>query len=248
MATILMLKCPETVFTQRCRIFSGCATIVAFALLTYVESASAQVLGQFHRTLMVTTMEPVTLDIEVSRGEVQILYSRDGQVSITGFAQSSANTKLDPDFFKSVLTIGQSGNHLTIRHVSNPAYREEGINVLYRIDVPYRTEVVSKVTDGKQTMSGIMGPVTAVTRSGDIKASYISRGMRAEVETGTLDFEVVGEHVEAKAGRGNISCTRLAQGITAETGDGDITLMVVGPSTAVVKSGTGRIDAGGVRG
>jgi DUF4097 and DUF4098 domain-containing protein YvlB len=197
---------------------------------------------------MVTTMEPVTLDIEVSRGEVQILYSHDGQVSITGFAQSSADTKLDPDFFKSVLTIEQSGNHLMIRHLSNPAYREEGINVLYRIDVPYRTEVVSKVTDGKQTMSGIMGPVTAVTRSGDIKASYISRGMRAEVETGTLDFEVVGEHVEAKAGRGNISCTRLAQGITAETGDGDITLMVVGPSTAVVKSGTGRIDAGGVRG
>jgi hypothetical protein len=189
----------------------------------------------------------VTLDIEVAKGEVQILYSRDGQVSIAGFAQASSGG-LDNKFFSAVLTIEQSGNHLKIRHVSNPAYPEEGINVLYRIDVPYRTEVNSKVNNGRQTLSGIMGPVTAATRKGDIKASYISKGLQAEAETGNLDLDVIGEHVEAKTGNGNISCTRLAQGITAETEDGDITLAVVGPSAAIVKSGTGRIDAGGVRG
>jgi DUF4097 and DUF4098 domain-containing protein YvlB len=221
--------------------------IVTLAWLTCVESTSGQVANQFRRTLTVTSTEPVALDIEVSRGDVQILYSRDGQVSITGFAQASGGP-LDSNFFKTVLTIEQRGNHLKIRHVSNPAYPEEAFNVLYRIDVPYRTEVISKVNNGRQTLSGIMGPVKVVTHKGDIKASYISKGLQAEVDSGNLDLEVIGEHVEAKTGNGNISCTRLAQGITAETEDGDITLMVVGPSTATVKNGTGRIDAGGVRG
>lgn len=39
----------------------------------------------------------------------------------------------------------------------------------------------------------------------------------------------------------------LPQGVSAETGEGDITLMVVGPSTAIVKKGIGRIDVGGAR-
>jgi DUF4097 and DUF4098 domain-containing protein YvlB len=86
-----------------------------------------------------------------------------------------------------------------------------------------------------------------VTGKGDIKASYISKGLQAEVDHGNLDLQVIGEHVEAKTGSGNISCARLAQGVSAETGDGDITLMVVGPSTATVEKGTGRIDVGGAR-
>ena len=247
MTTIPILKCTETALNPRFTVLLGWAMIVAIAGVTHVESASAQFADQFHRTLTVTTTEPVTLDIEVPKGDVQILYCRDGQVSIAGFAQASGGG-LNSNFFKAVLTVEQSGNHLKIRHVSNPAYSEEGINVLYRIDVPYRTEVNSKVNNGRQTLSGIMGPVKVVTRKGDIKASYVSKGLQAEVETGNLDLEVIGEHVKAKTGNGNISCTRLTQGVTAETEDGDISLLVVGPSTATVKSGTGRIEAGGVRG
>ncbi len=63
-----------------------------------------------------------------------------------------------------------------------------------------------------------------------------------------MDIQVIGEHVEAKTGRGNIAGSRLPKGVSAETGDGDITLMVVGPSTATVKKGSGRIDVGGARG
>jgi DUF4097 and DUF4098 domain-containing protein YvlB len=155
---------------------------------------------------------------------------------------------LDDNFFPTVLAIQQDGNRLTIRHVPNAAYREEGINVLYRIDVPYRTEVTSRLNRGQQNISGILGPVRAATGRGDIKASYVSKELQAQVENGNLDLQVIGEHVEAKAGSGNISCMRLAQGVSAETGDGDITLMVVGPSTATVKKGTGRIDVGGARG
>jgi hypothetical protein len=222
--------------------------ILAIALPAHVQMSSAQSVAEFHRILTVAPAEPVRLKVEVTSGEVEILYGRDGQVSISGFAKATVDAHVDENFFSRVLTVAQEGNHLVIRHGTDPAYPEKGISVLYRIDVPYRTEVTSKVNQGKQNISGIMGPVKALTVKGDIKAAYISKGLQAQVDEGNLDIQVIGEHVEAKAGSGNISCTRLAQGVSAETGDGDITLMVVGPSTATVKKGNGRIDVGGARG
>jgi DUF4097 and DUF4098 domain-containing protein YvlB len=222
-------------------------TVVSIVSVVCIRPSFAQVTADIRRTLVVTATEPVTLDVEVSSGDLQILYGREGQVSISGVAKASADAKLDNNFFPAVLTIEQEGNHLTIRHVPSPAYSEEGIRVLYRIDVPYRTEVTSRLNRGRQNISGILGPGKLVTGQGDIKASYISKGLQAEIDHGNLDLQVIGEHVEAKIGSGNISCARLAQGVSAETGDGDITLMVVGPSTATVKKGAGRIDVGGAR-
>jgi DUF4097 and DUF4098 domain-containing protein YvlB len=71
--------------------------------------------------------------------------------------------------------------------------------------------------------------------------------VQAKVGVGSLDLQVIGDLVEAEAGAGNIHCERLPRGVRAETGEGDITLMVVGPSTAVVRKGNGRIDIGGAR-
>jgi hypothetical protein len=213
-----------------------------------IHLSFARVTAEIHRTLVVPSTEQVMLDVEVPSGDLQILYGREGQVSIAGFATASADVKLDDNFFPTVLTIEQEENHVTIRHVPEPAYPEKGIGLLYRIDVPYRTAVTSKLDRGKQNISGILGPVKAVTRDGDIKASYVSKGLQARADNGNLDIQVIGEHVEAQTGRGNISCSRVAQGVSAETEDGDITLIVVGPSTATVKKGIGRIDVGGARG
>ena len=58
----------------------------------------------------------------------------------------------------------------------------------------------------------------------------------------------MGGRIEAHTGQGNIICLRAPRGIKAETQDGDISLSVVGASTAIVKSGSGRIDVGGARG
>jgi DUF4097 and DUF4098 domain-containing protein YvlB len=223
-------------------------TAVAIAFVACTPLSFAQATAQVHRTLTVTAAEPLTLDVDILRGDVEILYGRDGQLSISGIARASANAKLDDNFFSGVLNIEQVGNHVTIRHVPYPSYDEEGVKVSYRIDVPYRTQVTSGVNEGKQNISGIMGPVKATTGNGDIKASYVSKGVQAEVGSGNLDLQVVGEHVEATTGQGNISCSRLEQGVSAETGEGDITLMVVGPSIARVKRGNGRIDVGGARG
>lgn len=223
-------------------------TLVACALLVEAPGSVAQVGAEFHRTLMVAPAQPVMLEVQVSGGDLQILYGRDGQVSITAVAKASGDARLDDNFFPKVLSIDQRENHLTVIHAPNPAYAESGINVLYRIEVPYRTEVISRLNSGHQKVSGIMGPVKAAVGSGDIRADYITKGLQAEVGQGNLDIQVVGERVEAKTGKGNISCARIPQGVSAETGDGDITLMVVGPSTAQVKNGRGRVDIGGARG
>ena len=228
--------------------FCAATSVLAFVSMTLPPVAFAQSVDELHRTLPVTLAAPVALDVDLPRGELQILYSRDGQVSINALAQAPAGTRLDKGFLESVLSIEQDGNRIRIRHASAASYPEDAIKVLYRIDVPYRTEVVSTLGDGKVFISGILGPVKAITHRGDIKASYVSNGVVAETQTGNLDFEVIGERVEARTSSGNISCTRAAQGISAETNEGDITLMVVGPSTAIVKNGAGTIDVGGARG
>jgi putative adhesin len=249
---------PTTLTTRRTLPdLSGCSVrfrscllsivVAAITSLAFVPPSFAQLTSEFHRTLTVGSAEPVTLDVEITRGDLQIVYGRDGQITISGVAKTSADVRLDDNFFSSVLAIDQEGNHLHIRHLPNGAFPETGISVRYRIDVPYRTEVTSSLGRGKQNISGVLGPVAAVTDKGDVTAAYISRGVKAQVGSGTLDLQVIGEHVEAKADSGNISCTRLPQGVRAETGDGDISLMVVGPSTAIVKKGNGRIDVGGAR-
>jgi DUF4097 and DUF4098 domain-containing protein YvlB len=196
---------------------------------------------------MVTPSEPVALNVVLARGDLQIFYSQDGRVSITARGKASDGSKLDASYFKAVLAIEQNGNHIQLRNVRQQGKTQAGDNPHYRIDVPYRTEVTSKVDHGTQTLSGILGPIKAESGTGDIEVSYLSKSLQALVESGNLDLEVIGGHVEAKTGRGNISGTRLAQGVVAESRDGDIRLAVVGPSTATITSGVGRIEVTGAR-
>src|SRR6202007_2936066 len=99
--------------------------------------------------------ETVTLDVDVAAGELQVSYGRDGELSIAASARSSAQAGIADDFFSTVLSIEQSGNHIKI-HTSDAAAYEERIRVLYRIDVPYRTELTSKINSGKQVITGIL--------------------------------------------------------------------------------------------
>jgi hypothetical protein len=216
----------------------------AIAWLALVRLSSAQITPEFHRTLTVTSAEVVTLDVDVPDGELRVSYGRDGEVSIAVLAKASPKTDIVDSLSPVVPNIEQSGNHIKI-HVPDLADRE---NRIYRIEVPYRTVLTSRLNAGKQVITGILGPVNAVTNKGDIRAAYISKEVDAEVGDGNLDLQVIGGHVDAVAGRGDISGVRLPQGISAETGQGDVTLMVVGSSTAIVKSGTGRIDVSGARG
>jgi hypothetical protein len=190
----------------------------------------------------------MVLSVELRRGDLEILYSRDGQVSITAVGHTADDSMLGDNFFLTTLAIEQSGNHVSLRQIPNAAYSEEKIKVHLRIDVPYRTEINSTVEEGKQTIRGVLGPVQARADKGDIRVSYVSKTLHAATAKGNVELQMIGEHVDANVVSGNISGERLPKGITTENRDGDITLMVVGPSTATVVKGSGRIDVGGARG
>jgi len=227
---------------------SACVGVVAFAALVPAEILRAQVTAEFHRTLTVTSAEAVMLEVEVPCGDLEVAYRRDGEISIATVAKSASGAKLDSKDFASTLTVEQDGNQIRIKQASQRELCEPGISIFYRVDVPYRTELTSTLDRGKQSIRGILGPVKVVTGTGDVTVAYVSKAVEVQAGSGDLDVQVVGEHVEAKTGRGNIAGSRLPKGVSAETGDGDITLMVVGPSTATVKKGSGRIDVGGARG
>jgi hypothetical protein len=223
-------------------------SIVAVSVLMCGQLLSAQTASEFQQTLTVAPTEPVALDIDLLNGDLEVAYGRDGQVSIAASAKAPSGVRVDGTSAPAFPSVEQSGNRIIVRQVPNSNYPQKRSNTVYRIDVPYRTTLTSKLEVGKQSIEGLFGPVKAQTNSGDIRAAYISQGLEARVGTGNLDLQVIGGHVNATVGKGNISCERLPQGVNAETGDGDIKLTVVGSSTAIVKTGTGRVEVGGARG
>jgi len=215
--------------------------IVGTVDLTRIVSAKSSV--ELRRTLGVALDSPVLLDVMIPRMDLLIAYGANEQLSLEATAQGAAEK--DP---RDLLVIEQTGNHIRI---ATPAYdkpEEQQTKIVCRIAVPYRTEVHSVIENGTQNIVGIMGPVKAETSRGDIRVSYVSKEVFASTAIGNLEFKVIGSRVEAKAGDGNISCARVAQGTTAQTEDGDIVLKAIGPSTAVIMKGSGRVDADGVLG
>ena len=83
------------------------AWVTAITLVSWASGplVAAQVTTEIRRTLTVTSTEPLALDVEVPSGDLQILYGREGQVSISGVAKASAGAKLDDNFFPAALTI-----------------------------------------------------------------------------------------------------------------------------------------------
>ncbi len=220
-------------------------TVLGVSLcFSWIPHTLAQGALQFQETKPVALQEPVILDIDIEIGQLQILYNRDGQVTLSVSTQGSLGVEAGKDSPPLPL-VEQNGNHITIRMAG--ARDQKVRSAHYRLDVPYRTEVISRVGTGKQEISGIMGPVRVVTESGDTRVSYVSEDVAATVGNGSLNLDVIGGQVQARVRRGSIACTRAAQGISAETEQGDITLTAVGPSTAKVKEGSGRIEVSGAR-
>ncbi|HEX4165574.1 MAG TPA: DUF4097 family beta strand repeat-containing protein [Bryobacteraceae bacterium] len=172
------------------------------------------------------------LGIAVSKGDVTIGYSRDGEVSISASARDAAGKSWPIEFFESRFNIEQEENHITIRNSPNANYPDPtAVSISYKVGVPFRTEVSSTISGtGRQIIVGITGPARVVTSIGDIEASHVRFGL-----------------LRARTGKGNISCTRVAQ-VEAETGSGNITLLEDGPSTATVEKGLGRLEVSGARG
>jgi len=212
--------------------FCVCLAATIAALSRTAVALATEEVSFFERILSMDLKDGVNLSISIYRGNVEIGYRRDDEVAIHAFGQDASGKDLPEDFFNKRLVIDQKDNHVSIQDFPGPDSLVSALYTInYRIDVPYRTQVDSTVAAiGNQTLTGVYGPVTLVSGAGDISAQYVRFGL-----------------LKAKTGKGNISCTRCF-GVNAETGEGNITLMEDGSSKAVVKTGRGRIEVGGVNG
>ena len=206
-------------------------TVAALAIFWVSCVLSPVAWGQTALFQRVLTLElspdPLVLSIALSRGDLNIRYSREGEIRISGFTKNLADKSAAERFFKSGLVITQDKQNVTIRNAPNAS----DAAVQIEIDVPYRTELNSVVTGvGNQKLIGITGPAKLQSGEGDIDVTFVRLGL-----------------VEARTGKGKISCTRVLQ-VNVETGEGNISLVEDGNSKAVVKKGSGRIELGGARG
>jgi hypothetical protein len=224
--------------------------LLHFALPVLALSCNAfcqsQDSAQWHKTIAVSIAQPLTLNVHLIDGDLQIAYAHEGEVSIMAQVQPSAADNMPPNDLSDLIFTRVDGNNIVIQQ--RPFQPGGRLKASYRIGVPYRTELHSSVSSGGQMITGLMGPINAHSDQGNIHISYIAKGVYAETKTGDVFLEMVGERATVAARVGSIVCARINQGVNAETGNGDIALLVVGPSAAKVIQGTGRIEARGLRG
>lgn len=185
---------------------------------------------EFHRTLELAPSDHIILDVSIPDGDVTISYSHAGEISVSATAQAYEG-KVPADFFTHGLVVRRDGQHVKVQFNSKGASSGQSPHVSYTIDVPNWIEVNSNVGNGKQLISGVMGPVRAVSGTGDVTVQYV---------TNTLD---------AKTGRGDITVIRVGTAAKVETGSGSIEMKDIGPSSsASVKKGVGRVNVDGISG
>lgn len=185
---------------------------------------------EFHRTLPLAPSDHIILDVSVPNGDVTISYAHAGALSVSATAQASEGT-VPADFFDRGLVVQREGEHVKVQFNSNGAPSKEGPRIAYTIEVPNWIEVNSNVGTGKQLISGVMGPVKAVSGSGDVTVQYVTNDL------------------EAKTGRGDITVIRVGTAAKVETGSGSIDMKDIGPSSsATVKKGVGRVEVDGISG
>src|SRR5262245_15949113 len=150
---------------------------LAVALMTCAQLGFAQSAREYQLTLPVTSADPVTLDVHLSEGELQIAYGRDGQISIVAIARVPLGTKAGEESLAAPISVEQDGNHVQVRNPSGAGSAADKIRVVCRIDVPYRTEVLINREDMERPNASV-------------------RNLRQKVNGG-------GRHIEARTESGN---------------------------------------------
>lgn len=185
---------------------------------------------EFHRTLPLAPTDHPTLDVTIPNGNVTIAYSHAGEILVSATAQASEGQP-PADFFDRGLTVAREGEHVKVQFDAKRAPTKENLRISYTISVPNWIIVNSNVGSGKQTITGVMGPVRAVSGSGDVRILYVT------------------DSLDVKTGRGDITVNRVGTAARVETGSGNIEMKDIGPgSSATVRKGTGAVDVDGISG
>ena len=77
--------------------------------------ALAQAGRDLHQTIAVSVAPPVALNIELSEGDLQIAYSREGEVSVSALAQAVDDANIPADSISALVSVKALGNQIEIR-------------------------------------------------------------------------------------------------------------------------------------
>jgi DUF4097 and DUF4098 domain-containing protein YvlB len=141
--------------------------------------------------------------------------------------------------------IDQSGNRITIGHISDEALASN-VTVSYDVTVPSNTRLRASSRSGDQTIDAIQGPVTTSSRSGRIHVGSVPGDL--EVDTRSGDIELLDQRsnvrVMSRSGRVMIEGQpSRSWAVETRSGDVDVALPQDGGAEIDVDSRSGSVDS-----
>jgi hypothetical protein len=220
--------------------------LIAIAILTIVQTASAEVTGSFSRMLNVTATPEV--EVYTGSGDITIRTGDGKTVAIQARIRASSrwfgSEAMKPEErvrrIEQDPPIKQSGNIITIGRIEDRELRRN-VSISYEITVPENTKLQTETGSGDQSISGTVGPLRASTGSGGIHVANINGEARVETGSGDIRLEQVRGRLYAETGSGNIRAESVHGGVIAETGSGDIEYTQATPADVAARTGSGNV-------
>jgi putative adhesin len=224
------------------------AAILAAACLTGCGADTGAV-GTADRTF--TVDGPVRLELQNGSGDSRVVVGAPGEVRIHAEFHVREWLWGNPDqTLKDLVAnppFSQDGNLI---RVGGSRWDMDMVSVEYSITVPSDTEMRGTSGSGNLDVSGIAGPATFITGSGNIVATAITSDMHALVGSGDVTFTDTQGRVDVIAGSGNIVVHGGKGEVRARTGSGDVRIEHPG-ANVVAEAGSGNVEvrdaAGDVR-
>ena len=141
------------------------------------------------------------------------------------------------------------GDRLVITHECS---RRFGLNLgrcsgALEVTLPADTEVITRVSNGAVSVSGLSGDVDLRTSNGRIEATNIGGRLQAVTSNGAINALNVDGDAHLRSSNGRIDATRIGGALDAQTSNGAINANDIGLD-ARVQTSNGRVDVAAVAG
>ena len=167
-------------------------------------------------------------------GDVQLMPSRDGNITVDSRVRGSLKTpKLDVDFDGSDVAVRGGCPEVTLGHCE----------ATLLVGVPIGTAVTVDASSGDIAANALNGNLTLHTASGDVRVHNLGGRLDLDTSSGDVDGSLLrSTSVHASTGSGDVDLNFRAvpETVDADTGSGDVTITVPrGPDAYKVDVDTG---------
>lgn len=175
------------------------ASVAAVALVLWGTSQALTVLA--HREERFTTSFPTvgvsTLEVDVASGSADVVAGDVDEITVT--------TRVSEGFRRTGHVQEVRGDRLVLTGTC-PLFGSTFCSVHYDVVVPADLAVVADVADGRLSVEGLRGPVTAVTDDGSIEVRGVEGDLVLDSDNGSIRGDgLVAATVEASTENGSVT-------------------------------------------